>query len=85
LFSPQRIRKVAARQGGGDQATSVGSGAMFSFFVRWRKRRTRRDGDTLRHSFAIKRGIAIMGFNVNSRESQKSIQEDTLKSQSESM
>jgi hypothetical protein len=31
------------------------------------KRRTRRDGDTLRHSFAIKRGIAITGLNVNSR------------------
>jgi hypothetical protein len=32
LFLQLRIRKVAVGQGSGDQATSVGSGAMFSFF-----------------------------------------------------
>jgi hypothetical protein len=30
------------------------------------KRRTRRDGDTLQDAFAINRGIAITGLNVNS-------------------
>jgi hypothetical protein len=32
LFFQLRIRKVAVREGGGDQATSAGSGAMFLFF-----------------------------------------------------